>query len=77
MKVGDKVKCINNLKGNIDNENIYPNWIEEGTIYTIRKIVKGYVLLEEVNNPSWKTSAKGDQLEPGFDLRRFVSYPEH
>ncbi|PKR80372.1 hypothetical protein CW751_09870 [Brumimicrobium salinarum] len=76
MKVGDKVKCINNLKGKVNKQNICPNWIEEGRIYTIRKIVRGYVLLEEVHNPLWKTSEKGELLEPGFDQRRFIIYTE-
>jgi hypothetical protein len=72
----EKVLCINaSDRGDLD---IFPNWIEEGKEYTIRRIENGMygrkrVLLEEVKNPSVYFEELMGNAEPGFNLNRFVT----
>ena len=79
MEVGDKVICINaNIKvgklGFVGHA--YPNWIKEGSIYTVREILPNDdivpgILLEEVVNPPLYIHLLGREQEPAFSITRF------
>lgn len=75
----ERVLCIDaSGRGDLD---IFPNWIEEGKEYTIRRIENGMygrkrVLLEEIRNPSVYFEELMGNAEPGFNLKRFVTLTE-
>lgn len=74
-----RVLCIDaSDRGRLD---IFPNWVEEGKEYTIRRIENGMygrkrVLLDEVQNPSVYFEELMGKAEPGFNLQRFVTLTE-
>jgi len=76
LEVGDKVRCVNDVRPVGENPAIVPNWIKEGEEYTIREffnnddIVVG-VLLEEVRNPRVPIALIDRWQEPAFATWRF------
>lgn len=78
MKVGDKVLCIDDSIGGIQNviflSQYIPNWPKAGKFYTIRDIVfieekkQLGLLLEELRNPILPNK----KVEPTFSTDRFV-----
>jgi hypothetical protein len=79
MKKGDRVVCINaSIKpGKLSYVGFaYPNWIKEGSTYTIRAILPNDdivpgILLEEVRNPLTYIHLLGREQEPAFGTFRF------
>lgn len=85
MKVGSKVKCIDD---SIKAEEffmvvqVYKQWVKKDHEYTIRAIfdndgiVTGCVLEEIVNDPIPQKLLGGRMQEPAFRLSRFVECEE-
>lgn len=79
MKKGDRVVCIDaSIKpGKLAYVGYaYPNWIKEGSTYTIRAILPNDdivpgVLLEEVRNSPVYIHLLGREQEPAFGTFRF------
>ena len=79
MKVGSKVKCVDDsIKlGKLGFVGYaYPNWIKEGEIYTVREILPNDdivpgIVLEEVVNPFLYVHILGREQEPAFRMSRF------
>jgi hypothetical protein len=79
MKVGDRVVCIDaSIKpGKLAYVGYaYPNWLKEGSTYTIRAILPNDdivpgILLKEVNNPPVYIHLLGREQEPAFGTFRF------
>ena len=67
--------CINaSDRGSLE---YFPNWVEEGETYTVRRIEDGMygrkrVLLEEIKNPPMYVEELMGKTEPGFNMERFV-----
>tara|TARA_Y100000389_G_C17457270_1_gene519023 strand:+ start:1706 stop:2005 length:300 start_codon:yes stop_codon:yes gene_type:complete len=76
FEIGDRVICVNAKPPEGMNIGIFPNWVKEGKIYTIRgfhdndDIVVG-VLLEEIINPIVPIALINRFQEPAFATWRF------
>jgi hypothetical protein len=76
FSVGDKVRCVNDVRPAGENPAVVPNWVKEGEEYTIRgfhnndDIVVG-VLLEEIENPITPILLINRWQEPAFATWRF------
>ena len=79
MKVGSKVKCVDDSikPGKLGFVGYaYPNWIKAGEIYTVREILPNDdivpgIVLEEVINPLLYVHILDKEQEPAFRISRF------
>jgi hypothetical protein len=79
MKVGDRVVCIDDSikPGKLAYVGYaYPNWLKEGSTYTIRAILPNDdivpgILLKEVKNPPVYIHLLKREQEPAFGTFRF------
>lgn len=82
MNVGDKVVCIDDSVNPRVNMKLFPNWVIEGEIYTVRRVEGSFgteprILLDELRNPINFFPELGGKAEPGFAGRRFVPYDDY
>lgn len=79
--IGDRVICVNAKIPKGMNPVVFPNWVKEGKVYTIRgfhdndNIVVG-VLLEEISNPIVPIALISRFQEPAFATWRFSKSDE-
>jgi hypothetical protein len=67
--------CIDATRG--PGSELFDHWVEEGEIYTVRRIEGSLtgdkrVLLKEIKNPKIFVTALQGYAEPGFSLKRFI-----
>ena len=82
MNVGDKVICVDDSVGPQVDLNVFPTWVKEGDIYTVRALEGSLgggrrVILEEIKNPSAYFPELMGKTEPGFNQKRFADLATH
>lgn len=82
MNTGDKVVCVDDSITPQVKIELFPNWVQEGETYTVRKVEGSFdaeprVLLNEIRNPIAFFPQLGGSVEPGFAGKRFVPYDDY
>jgi hypothetical protein len=82
MNVGDKVVCVDDSINPMANIEMFPNWVTEGSTYTIRAKEGSLtgdvrILVEELENVIAYNQELGGKVEAGFAQRRFVPWDDY